>query len=184
MRYITVFMALIFFLLFTYTSDYIAFADDDFEEHDENYGWGNDDNKFGDERYEELGEMIGWGTVITMGAAGLIFPMRRLTKRVITTVPSFKQMYISMTKFLGKYHIVIGIAAVILSLSHGILMYMSEGGLEFEGITGLGAVILLLMAGSVGAILFKNKKVKILRTTHTILIAFSIVAGLFHILIS
>lgn len=184
MKYLKLFMALIFLFTLTYTSGYSAFADDDFEKHNEHYEWGNDKKESEDELYEELGEMIGWGTVITFGVAGLIFPMRRLTKWMITTFPTVKQMYISMTKFLGKYHILIGIAAIILSFCHGIIMYINEGELEVEGISGLGSVMLLIMASIIGVILFENKKVKSLRTTHTIFITFSMVIGLFHIFIS
>ena len=184
MRYVKLFIALIFVFTLNYTSSSVIFADDDFEEHDEHYEWGNDKKESEDEFYEEIGEMMGWGIVITMGSAGLIFPMRRLTKPIITAFPSCKQMYISVTKFLGKYHMLIGIAAIILSFCHGIIMYISEGELEIEGIIGLGSVVLLIIAGSIGAILFKNKKVKGLRTTHTIVITFSMIIGLFHILIS
>ena len=155
------------------TSNEVVFADDDeeYEHHDRKEGGE-------DEGLEEIGEMVGWGSVFVIGAAGLIYPTRRLTKSVITNFPSMKQLYLSVTKFLGKYHIYIGIIALLLSIGHGILMYLSEGELESEGIVGLGAVILMIVAGIVGAILYKNKKVKNLRFVHTMLMLFAIIVGL------
>lgn len=184
MKYLKSFMVLIFFFTLISTSSSIAFAADDFEKHNKHYEWGHDKKRSEVEFYEDVGEMIGWGTVITFAVAGLIFPMRRLTKRIITTFPSIKQLYISMTKFLGKYHILIGIVTIILSICHGIIMYIHEGKLEDEGISGLVTVIVLIMASFIGLILFKNKKVKSIRTTHMTLITFSIVIGFFHIFIS
>jgi len=184
MKYLKLLMALIFFFTLISTSSYIAFADDDFGKHHEHYEWGYGKKEHIDDRYEDAGEMIGWGTVITFAVAGLIFPMRRLTKPMITTFPSIKQVYISITKFLGKYHILIGIATLILGISHGILMYLHEGRLEDEGVSGLVSIIVFTIAGVIGLMLFKNKKVKSLRTTHMTFIAFSIAIGLFHIFIS
>ena len=89
-----------------------------------------------------------------------------------------------MTKYLGKYHIYIGILALLLSIGHGLLMYFSEGELESEGIVGLGAVILMIVAGIFGAILYKKKKGKGLRFFHTMLISITIIVVVFHILIS
>ena len=78
----------------------------------------------------------------------------------------------------------IGIIALALSIFHGVTMYLSEGKLESEGIIGLGAVIFMMVAGILGTVLYKNKKVKSLRTTHTILIAFALIIGFVHIFIS
>ncbi|MFO7317122.1 MAG: hypothetical protein C0P75_008705 [Bacilli bacterium] len=184
MNYLKLLMALIFCFALICTSGHIAFADDDFGEHHEHYEWGYGKKEHIDDRYEDAGEMIGWGTVITFAVAGLIFPMRRLTKPMITTFPSIKQIYISLTKFLGKYHILIGIVTVLLSICHGILMYLHEGRLEDEGVSGLVSAIVLGIAGLIGLMLFNNKKVKSLRTTHMTLIAVTMVIALFHIFIS
>ena len=62
-----------------------------------------------------------------------------------------------------------------ISIFHGVIMYLSEGELESEGIIGLGAVILMVIAGVLGTLLIKNKKSKSIRTMHTILIAFAII---------
>ena len=78
----------------------------------------------------------------------------------------------------------IGIVALALSLFHGVAMYLSEGALEIEGIIGLGAFILMMIAGVFGTVLFKNKKVKSLRTTHAVLMAITLLIGFIHIIIS
>ena len=58
----------------------------------------------------------------------------------------------------------IGIIALALSIFHGVTMYLSEGKLEREGIIGLGAVIFMIVAGILGTVLYKNKKVKSLQS--------------------
>jgi small-conductance mechanosensitive channel len=77
----------------------------------------------------------------------------------------------------------IGIAALAFSIFHGVAMYLSEG-LEFEGVIGLGAFILMMIASVVGTIPFKNKKVKRLRTAHKVLMAFTLLIGFAHIVVS
>lgn len=174
-------MAGVFVLVssFVVTNNEIVSADDDreFEHHETK--WDKEDKGI-----EEIGQLVGWGSIFVIGAAGLIFPMRRLTKTVMNNFPSMKQFYFSSTKFLGKYHIYIGIIALLLSIGHGLLMYLSEGELEIEGLVGLGAVILMIVAGIVGGILYKNKKMKNLRFAHKVLMAFTIIVGVLHVLIS
>lgn len=155
-------------------------ADDDYEEKYEFHEEEDDDEG----AYEDMGEAVGWGTVITMGAAGLIFPVRRSGKWILTNYPKSRKIYIFISKALGKYHLFIGIMALALSIFHGVAMYLSEGELEGEGIIGLGAVIVMLIAGILGTFLFKNKKSNTLRTTHTILIVFALLIGFAHIVIS
>ncbi|WP_255507900.1 hypothetical protein [Lysinibacillus sp. BW-2-10] len=184
MRNLIVIFIVLFFVISLNTFSHTVVADDDFEEKDNYYEKEHDGEEQEDERFEEIGKMIGWGTVITMGTSGLIFPFRRLTKSFITTFPTSKGNYISITKFLSKYHIWIGIAALLLSIGHGIVMYFSEGELEGEGIIGIGGVVLMIIAGIFGTVLFKNKKVKSLRTTHTILITLATMIVLSHILFS
>ena len=178
-------MLLISFL-FVFTLSYVTIgsnlvsADDDFDEKYENHE--ESDSKEG--AFKEIGGMVGWGTVVAMGAAGLIFPIRRSAKWIIKNYPESKNIYISISKFFGKYHILIGIIALALSIFHGVTMYLSEGGLEGQGIIGLGAVILMVIAGILGTVLFKNKKVKSLRTAHMTLIAFALLIGFIHIFIA
>ncbi|MFF5994442.1 hypothetical protein AAGS61_06755 [Lysinibacillus sp. KU-BSD001] len=183
MRYLKILcIALTFIFSIPYGTT--VFADDDFEEHYEYDDGHGDREEHEDERYEDIGELIGWSTLVTIGVAALLFPTRKIMKSVITTFPQSKKLYVSFTKWLGKYHILIGIAALVLSICHGVLMYLHEGELESEGITGLGAVIIMVIAAIMGAVLFKNKKVKSLRTTHTILVTFGVVIVLFHIFLS
>ena len=172
--------------LFVFTLSYVSIgsnlvsADDDYEEKYENHE--DDDSEEG--AFKEIGKAVGWGTVVAMGAAGVIFPIRRSAKWVITNYPKSKNIFISISKFFGKYHMLIGIIALALSIFHGVTMYLSEGKLEREGIIGLGAVIFMIVAGILGTVLYKNKKVKSLRTTHTILIAFALIIVFVHIFTS
>jgi len=171
----------IFILSFgTIESSFVS-ADDDFEERYENQGKGDDDEE---EPYEDLGEMVGWGTVIAMGAAGVIFPIRKSAKWILSNYPKSKRTFRSMSKFFGRYHLLIGTVALALSIFHGVIMYLSEGALETEGVIGLGALIVLVIAGLFGAALYKNKKVKRLKTIHTILIGFTLLIVFVHIISS
>ena len=110
------------------------------------------------EPFKEIGKVVGWGTVVAMGAAGVIFPIRRSAKWVITNYPKSKNIFISISKFIGKYHMLIGIMALALSIFHGVTMYLSEGELGGKGIIGLGAVIFMIVAGILGTIFYKTKK--------------------------
>lgn len=148
-----------------------------YENHEE-----HGDNKEG--AYKEIGGMVGWGTVMSMGAAGLIFPIRKSAKWILKNYPASKSLFISISKFFGKYHLFIGTAAITLGIFHGVTMYLSEGELETGGVIGLGALILMMIAGVFGAALFKNKKVKSLRSLHAILIAFAILIVFIHIVTS
>ena len=65
--------------LFVFTLSYVSIgsnlvlADDDYEEKYENHE--DDDSEEG--AFKEIGKAVGWGTVVAMGAAGVIFPIRR-----------------------------------------------------------------------------------------------------------
>jgi hypothetical protein len=169
----------VFALGFVTTGTNLVSADNDDDERYEQQegGYGEEE----DGPYEEIGETVGWGTVIAMGAAALIFPIRRSMKSVIANFPEAKTIFIAISRFFGKYHIFIGVTALALSIFHGVAMYLSEGELESGGIIGLAAVILMVIAGILGTFLIKNKKSKSIRTTHTILIAFAIIIGFVHI---
>ena len=183
MKYLKI---LLMSFLFIFTLSYVTIgsnlvsADDDFDEKYENHE--ESDSEEG--AFKEIGGMVGWGTVVAMGAAGVIFPIRRSAKWVIKNYPESKNIFISISKFFGKYHILIGIIALALSIFHGVTMYLSEGELEGQGIIGLGAVILMVIAGIVGSVLYKNKKVKSLRTAHITLTAFALLIGFIHIFIA
>lgn len=173
--------ALVLIVMFTFhfaaAGSSVVYADDD--EREEHYE--GPEGRDGEGVFEDVGGNVGWGTVIAMGAAGLILPVRRSMKSVIKKAPGAKTLVLSTAKFLGKYHIFIGILALILVGFHGTLMYLSEGELEGEGILGLGAAILMVTAGILGAFLFRNKKAKSLRTTHTIIVAIAILIAVVHI---
>jgi len=181
------FKLLLISLLATFTINFVTIesntvsADDDFEEKYEHHGEEGDSVT---EKYEDIGKLVGWSTVIAMGAAGVIFPMRRTSKWAIKNIPELKSIFISISKFFGKYHLFIGIIALALSISHGMIMYISEGELETEGIIGLIAFSFMLIAGVFGTLLFKNKKMKNLRITHTLLIGFALFIVFVHIIAS
>ncbi|WP_332647601.1 hypothetical protein [Lysinibacillus sp. 54212] len=170
-------------LILNLFTNYVVVADDDIDEEHEYYeGIGNRE-EHEDELYEEIGEVIGWCTIILIGAAGLLFIVRRIMKPVITTFPTSKHHYISFTKFLGKYHILIGVTALVLGIAHGLLMYFNEGELDSKGIIGVAAVILFVIGAIDGTILNKNRKNKSARTIHMFLVALGVVLGVIHIVI-
>ncbi len=178
-----VFMALVVVVSFAFvtTESNLVYADDDGEKYENYGGYGEKGEKGEDSPYEEVGETLGWGTVIAMGAAGVFFILRRSMKTVITNFPDLKNIFISISKFFGKYHIWIGVLALVFGISHGVTMYLSEGELETDGIIGLASVVFMAIASIIGAVLFKKKKLKSLRITHTALIGLAIVIGLIHI---
>lgn len=135
------------------------------------------------DQLEEIGELVGWGAVIGMGLAGALFPIRRSSKILITKVPNAKGLVISASRWLGKLHVPIGITVIILTIVHGVSMYVGEGELEAEGIIGLVSFILLLSASLFGGFLIKNKKSKFFRKIHLILIILAVSIGVFHILV-
>jgi hypothetical protein len=184
MKYLKmIFVAFLFVFalcLVTTGSNHVS-ADDDDEKY-ENFQGGGEEEKEGP--YEELGKTIGWGTITAMGTAGLIFPLRRSMKKVTTNYPGAKKRYITITKFFGNYHTIFGITALALGIVHGVTMYLSKGELEDEGIIGLVAIVFMVIAGILGAVLFKNKKSKTLKTTHSTLIAIAILIGMVHIFAS
>lgn len=173
------FIATLFALVFNVGSHYV-FADDDVYEYKEDY-------KEHDEQegaLEEIGETVGWGTAMAMGAAGVIFPLRRSTKMLISSVPYFKDIIVSTSKFLGKYHVLIGSFTLLLGISHGISMLIAEPELELNTVIGIGSIGLMVVAALFGIVLNKNKKSKNARKSHLFLISISILLGVFHILVS
>jgi hypothetical protein len=178
---IVVAVLFIFSLNFVVSGNNLVSADDDDEKY-ENYEGGGEEKEEGP--YEDIGKAVGWGTMTSMGIAGSIFPLRRSMKTVTTKLPNVKNGFISITKFLGKNHIIFGVIAVALSIVHGATMYLSKGELEDEGLVGLGAIVFMLIAGIVGAVLFKNKKSNSLKTTHKTLVAVAILIGFVHVFVS
>jgi len=176
------FVAFLFVIPFTfgiYANDYV-FADD----HDEEKYYHHSDDNDEESVFEEIGEVAGWGAVILIGASGVLYPLRRSTKIVLSKIPSAKIHLIAFSKFLGKRHIFIGISALIISIAHGVSMFIDEGELELEAFTGIGSILLMMGAAIAGGILFKNKKAKNVRTIHILLIFLASIIGVFHIFIA
>lgn len=176
---------LIFTIQYVTLGNGIVYADDHeekYEHHEHEYDYDNGDDHDKGSDFEDFGKILGWGTVAAMGVAGIFFPMRRSAKLFITNFPGFKNFYLSLIKYLGKFHILLGITALGLGIFHGVTMFLSEGELESEGIIGLTAVGFMVIAAAVGAVLAKNKKVKSLRTLHIILIVTALLIGVFHII--
>jgi hypothetical protein len=193
-----VWIALVFVVSLTFaTGNSLVYADDRYDRYNRYDRYDNYDEKYdyyggyGDHRhegkgkhspYEKIGETLGWGAIIAMGVAGVIYILRRSTKTVVNKFPDAKDKFISVTRFLGKYHIGIGVIALILSIIHGVLMYLSEGRLDGDGLIGLGSVIFMALASILGSVLYKMKKVKSLRISHSALIALAFIVALIHII--
>ena len=115
---------------------------------------------------------------------GSLFPIRKSAKWIITNYPKSKNIFISISKFFRKYHLFIGTIALALSLFHGVAMYLSEGELESRRDYWIRSIHFNDDRSHFRNSLIKNKKVKSLRTTHTILIAFALLIGFVHIITS
>ncbi|MGJ7922675.1 hypothetical protein [Neobacillus sp. LXY-4] len=171
--------AFLFTFVFAFFANIIVSADDFEDEKYEQYD--EDDEKEGP--FEEFGKMVGWGTAISMGAAGILLPVRRTTKTIVKKAPSAKKFVLTLSQFLGKRHVFFGIIALGLSLLHGVFMFLSEGELEGEAISGIGSVLFMSIAAGFGFALLKNKKTKRVRTVHITLLGITVLLGMFHIFI-
>lgn len=133
---------------------------------------------------KEVGELLGWGAAIAIVTAGLLFPVRRSAKIVLQKVPSAKKIFIAFSKFLGKNHVLIGIFALVLVITHGVSMLVNEWEFEFEALTGIGTFSFMLIAAMFGIFLIKNKKAKRMRNIHITLLVFALLIGVVHIFLS
>lgn len=104
----------IFSISFVTIGNNFVSADNEWEEKYETHG---EHDKF-KEKYEtdgeyddgeegafgEIGKIVGWGTVMAMGAAGILLPIRKSAKWVIKNVPKFKNIYIliNMHTMIGR----------------------------------------------------------------------------------
>ncbi|MBY0124346.1 hypothetical protein [Bacillus sp. S/N-304-OC-R1] len=131
---------------------------------------------------KEAGGLVGWGAVVGIGLAGALFPIRRSSKVVIKKVPSVKNLVITTSRLLGKYHVHLGILVIILTIIHGIAMYIGKGELGIQGVIGLMSFVLLMTASIIGGFLIKNKKSKSFRKAHMVLVILFILVGAVHIL--
>lgn len=181
MRYVKlVLVALVVVVVYFGVSGVNLVSADDFGDN-QNYTESHHDDE---SPYEDIAGLIGWGTVILLGAAGAIFPIRRFAKIVITHFPNFKKSYLFLVKKLGKYHMFVGLFALFLGTAHGIIMYVNEGKLESDGLTGLIGLLFMFVATIVGFVLNKYRKTKSLRTIHIFLGVVIVLTGLYHIVLS
>jgi len=159
-----------------------SFADDDHHEYrmGEHYG----EHEEGGERneaFEEGGELLGWGSVIAIGGAAVIMPLRRNSSKLIKTFPNAKASIVSGLKLFSKSHIWIGALAVTLSAIHGVLMYLNEGEFGFREFAGTLSVGFMAIAAIFGVMLAKNKGKKQIRSIHFGLLTVAVIIAAVHI---
>lgn len=177
--------ALLLLLVLLFTAQ-PSFADD--EDHHK-YRTGelyndHDDEHDENEALEEGGELLGWGTVIAIGGAGALMPLRRGSRRLIKKFPNAKGKIISTLKLLGKSHIWIGTLALLLSSIHGVIMYLNEREFGFDEISGIISVGLMAIAAIFGVLLLKNKGSKQYRSIHFGFLIVAVILGAVHVLIA
>ncbi|WP_066172233.1 hypothetical protein [Bacillus marinisedimentorum] len=165
--------ALAVFMLFLPAWNALADGDDHESEENDKEEW-----------LEEAGELLGVAGAAAGVGAALLFPLKRTSPFLRKKVPSAKRWISTGLKLLLKYHIMIGLAALILTVLHGAGMYISEG--ELGPREWLGAVsIALIAAGSAfGFILNGNKKQQLIRTIHMIILGSAGLFAAIHILLA
>ena len=162
-----------------------SFADDDHHKYrtGEYYNDYNDEHDE-NEALEEGGELLGWGTVIAIGGASVLMPLRRGSRSLIKKFPNAKSGIISTLRLVGKSHIWIGALAIILSIIHGVMMYINEREFGFDEISGTISVGLMAIAAVFGVLLMKNKGSKQYRSFHFAFLIVAVIIGAVHVLIS
>lgn len=161
-----------------------SFADDDHHKYRTGEFYNDHDEHDENEALEEGGELLGWGTVIAIGGAGALMPLRRGSRSLIKKFPNAKGRIISTLKLLGKSHIWIGTLAILLSSIHGVLMYLNEREFGFDEISGIISVGLMAIAAVFGILLLKNKGSKQFRSIHFGFLIVAVIIGTVHVLIS
>ncbi|HHY74857.1 MAG TPA: hypothetical protein GX497_16840 [Bacillus bacterium] len=159
-------------------------GDNDKGRYDDYYGEHGKGGHEKDGLLEEGGELLGWGTVIAIGGAGLIMPLRRGSRSLIKKFPNTKNTIISALKLVGKSHLWIGSLAILLGAIHGVLMYIDEGEFGFEGVTGTISVGLMAIAAIFGALLMKKRGNNQLRSIHLGFLIVAVLIGAVHVLIA
>lgn len=183
-------IAVLFLLVLSFVAQ-PSFADDD-DDHDEyrsgeyydEYGEHGEGGHDDDGPLKEGGELLGWGTVIAIGGAGVLMPLRRSSRSLIKKFPNAKAGIISSLKFVGKSHIWIGALALVLSSVHGVLMYLNEGEFGFREISGTISVGLMAIAAIFGVLLMKNKGNQQFRSIHFGFLIVAVLIGAVHVLIA
>lgn len=173
-------LLLTFVLYYGQTEHIQVFAEGNYEEKHQS----QDDKSLDDDFWEDIGEFIGWGAIIALGITGAIYPIRRIIKLNGINNFGIKKTCISIAKFLGKNHLFIGILTFLLSIFHGLTMYLSELKLDDEMVIGLASLLFMGIAIIVGVVMFKNKKFLKLKKAHTTLMALTLLTIIFHIISS
>ncbi|NSL50854.1 hypothetical protein [Calidifontibacillus erzurumensis] len=102
---------------------------------------------------EEGGELLGWGAVIAVAGAGIILPLRRSSRSLMTKFPNTKKLLQSALKLFGKTHIFIGALAITLSVVHGLIMFVHEEEFGFREVAGTTSIGLMSIAAIFGLFL-------------------------------
>lgn len=166
------------FLFGFFQTGVVVHADDDEYEYEEEH------EEEGSEFAEEGGGVIGWGAIVFAGAAGLLLPARRTAPKLMRKFPEQKKMMVNGLRYLGKFHIMVGLGAVAAASAHGIMMYLYEGELGTREWLGIVAVASMGIAGVVGAVLAKNKRSKAIRGLHITLLIIAAAFVAVHLLLS
>lgn len=163
------------------TGDHYNGRYDDNGEYNGEYGEGEHEKEG---PYEEGGKLLGWGTVIAIGGAGVLMPLRRGSRNLIKKFPNAKDGIISALKLVSKSHVWIGVTALSLSIIHGVLMYLNEGEFGFREIAGTISVGLMAVAAIFGVLLVKNKGNQQFRSIHFGFLIVAVLIGAVHVLIA
>ncbi len=165
--------ALAVFMLFFPAWNALADRDDHGSEKSEN-----------GELLEEAGELLGVAGAAAGAGAALLFPLKRTSPMLRKKVPSAKRWINTGLKLLLKNHILIGLAALVLTILHGAAMYISEGELGPREWLGVIAITLIAAGAVFGFILNGNKTQQLVRTIHITILASAGLLAAIHILLS
>ncbi|WP_243290948.1 hypothetical protein [Bacillus sp. FJAT-47783] len=156
--------------------------DDEYAEHEEFEE--KEESEEENEVLEEVGEWLGWATVIASVTAGSLFLIRRSASFFTKTFPNIKSYFIKLVRLLTKWHIAIGMIAVILAISHGVLFFFEEDEFSTHEYLGIVSVSLMSIAAVIGALLSKYKRNTSIRMTHISLLLIAGILAVFHIAFS
>lgn len=156
--------------------------DHDFDDSELSEHYGGHDEHEEEEGMEEGGKLLGWGTIVAMGGAVVLLPLRRNASKLMKAFPNEKNVIKSILKFFSKIHIWIGIVALGLSGVHGILLFLHEGEFESDVVLGILSFSLMVIAAIFGVKLAKNKSLKNIRSIHIGLVVGVILIAAVHIL--
>lgn len=137
----------------------------------------------GDELLEEGGELLGWVTAVTMGGAFFIMILKRNRGKLMNVIPNIKGFTRSSAKYSSRFHIWIGTIALILSGTHGTIMFLHEREFEFEVVLGMISFSLLAIAALFGIQLARKKNIIKIRSIHFGILYVVILLSIVHIFV-